>query len=83
MEIPSNNTPRSEKEIAEIENAVATVTKWELRPEDEWVRRNLLDLVAGEMGVYQSALPKVRGETQCGPWRVKSRNGDSFPLYTN
>jgi hypothetical protein len=49
MEIPSNDTPRSEKEIAEIENAVATVTKWELRPEDEWVRQNLLDLVAGKM----------------------------------
>ena len=49
IEIPSNDTPRSEKEIAEIENAVATVTKWELRPEDEWVRQNLLDLVAGKM----------------------------------
>jgi hypothetical protein len=49
MEIASNDTPLSEKEIAEIENAVATVTKWELRPEDDWVRQNLLDLVAGKM----------------------------------
>ncbi len=48
MEVPSIDTPLSEKETAEIESAVATAAKWKLSPEDEWVRQNLIEILTGK-----------------------------------
>lgn len=48
MELPPDDQPLSEKEILEIENAVAEMNRWVLRNDQEWSREILIQMVTGK-----------------------------------
>lgn len=52
MEILTDEVPRSEKELLELENAITTVKGWTMRSEEEWMKDALIQLMKGE-GDYE------------------------------
>ncbi|KAK2590065.1 hypothetical protein QQS21_012253 [Conoideocrella luteorostrata] len=45
---PDDDEPLSEKEIMEINNAVQSVKGWDVKSEDEWIKRELMSIIAGK-----------------------------------
>ena len=48
MEFPPNDEPLSDKEVLEIENAVATMRKWAFRNDEEWIREALIQITTAK-----------------------------------
>ncbi|KPM36287.1 hypothetical protein AK830_g10287 [Neonectria ditissima] len=48
MEFPEDAEPLSGRELSELDNAVREIQSWEFRPDEEWMKKAMIEVVSGK-----------------------------------